>query len=81
MSNDNRTTVHIFGQQYTVIGEEGAGHVNKVANIVDKRMREIRHQNNNLDTKQLAVLTAVNITNDYLKLQERVRQLEGKKEE
>ncbi|MGM7702273.1 cell division protein ZapA [Pseudalkalibacillus sp. Hm43] len=81
MSNQNRTTVHIFGQQYTIIGEEGAGHVNKVADLVDQKMREIRHQTNNLDTKQLAVLTAVNITNDYLKLVERVKQLEGKKEE
>ncbi|WP_349408091.1 cell division protein ZapA [Pseudalkalibacillus sp. SCS-8] len=81
MSNHNRTTVHIFGQQYTIIGEEGAGHVNKVAEIVDKRMREIRQQTNNLDTKQLAVLTAVNITNDYVKLQEKYRQLVEKKED
>ncbi|MGP4082649.1 MULTISPECIES: cell division protein ZapA [Bacillaceae] len=81
MSNGNRTIVHIYGQQYTIVGEEDAGHVNRVASIVDKKMREIRHQSNNLDAKQLAVLTAVNITSDYLKLQERVRQLEKQKEE
>ncbi|MCF6408717.1 cell division protein ZapA [Pseudalkalibacillus salsuginis] len=81
MSNGNRTIVHIYGQQYTIVGEEDPGHVNRVASIVDKKMREIRHQSNNLDAKQLAVLTSVNITSDYLKLQERVRHLEKQKEE
>ncbi|WLD92300.1 cell division protein ZapA [Alkalihalobacillus sp. AL-G] len=82
MSNEkNRTTVHIYGQQYTIIGAEGPGHVHKVASIVDRKMRDIRQQSNSLDAKQLAVLTAVNIVDDYLKLQERVRQLEKKKED
>ncbi|WP_257346487.1 cell division protein ZapA [Pseudalkalibacillus decolorationis] len=81
VNNKKRTTVHIYGQHYTIIGAEGPAHVHKVASIVDDKMREIRQQSNSLDAKQLAVLTAVNIVDDYLKLQERVKQLENKKED
>ncbi|OOP68383.1 cell division protein ZapA, partial [Heyndrickxia oleronia] len=41
-----------------------------VASIVDAKMREIRSNNPSLDTSKLAVLTAVNTVNEYLKLKE-----------
>lgn len=39
-------------------------------------MREINSMNPSLDTSRLAVLTAVNAVNDYLKLQEKFEELE-----
>ncbi|KAB7668038.1 cell division protein ZapA [Bacillus sp. B1-b2] len=73
----NRTNVDIFGTQYVVIGEEPSSHVRLVASIVDKKMREIQGKNPILDSNKLAVLTAVNIVNDYIKLLDRVELLEN----
>ncbi len=68
----NRTSVDIYGQQYVIVGTENSSHIRLVASIVDDKMREISSKNPSLDTNKLAVLTAVNAVNDYLKLKERL---------
>ncbi|MDF0729045.1 cell division protein ZapA [Cytobacillus sp. S13-E01] len=65
-----RTTVDIYGQQYSIVGTESTSHVRLVASLVDAKMREISAKNPYLDSNKLAVLTAVNTVNDYLKLKE-----------
>lgn len=64
----NRTIVSIYGQQYTIVGQENPDQVKEVATLVDRKMRELRSKNPYLDSNKLAVLTAVNIGNDYLAL-------------
>ncbi|MDQ0256444.1 cell division protein ZapA [Evansella vedderi] len=63
-----RTSVTIYGQQYTIVGQENPEQVKKVAELVDRKMRELKSKNPYLDSNKLAVLTAVNIGNDYLSL-------------
>ena len=72
----NRITIDIYGVQYTIVGTESTRHIQQVASIVDGKMREIYAMNPSLDTSKLAVLTAINTVNDYLKLQDRLEQLE-----
>ncbi|GAE45943.1 Z-ring-associated protein [Mesobacillus boroniphilus JCM 21738] len=45
--------------------------------MVDDKMREIGSANPSLDTSKLAVLTAVNAVNDYIKMKDRVESLEA----
>ena len=66
----SRVTVDIFNHQYTIRGDEDANHVRLVASYVDQKMREIHNANEYLDTRELAVLTALNAMNKYLKLKE-----------
>jgi len=66
----SRVTVDIYNHQYTIRGNEDANQVRLVASYVDRKMREIYSTNEFLDTRELAVLTAVNSMNDYLKLKE-----------
>lgn len=66
----NRTTVMIHNRSYTIVGNEPASHVQLVASLVDQKMQEIQKMNQSLDTTSLAVLTAVNTMNNYLKLKE-----------
>ena len=73
----NRTNVKIYGTEYVILGQESSSHVRLVASIVDKKIREIYGKNPSLDTNKLAVLTAVNIVNDYIKLIDRVEELEN----
>ncbi|MBY0124025.1 cell division protein ZapA [Bacillus sp. S/N-304-OC-R1] len=72
----NRTSVDIYGQQYIIIGTESRSHIRLVASMVDDKMREISSKNPYLDTSKLAVLTAVNAVNDYIKLKDRLERLE-----
>lgn len=72
----NRTAVTIYGQQYMIIGTESTSHIRLVASLVDEKMREISSNNSALDVNKLAVLTAINAVNDYLKLKDRLEQLE-----
>lgn len=64
----NRLTVEIFGQQYNLTGKASPGHMRQVASYVDEKMRQIADKNPRLDTTRLAVLSAVNIADDYLQL-------------
>ncbi|WP_101844558.1 cell division protein ZapA [Halobacillus sp. Marseille-P3879] len=65
-----RITVEIYNRSYTVIGKEEPHHIRMVSNLVDQKMREIHEANPTLDTSKLAVLTAVNTMNEYIKLKE-----------
>ncbi|MFD3445374.1 cell division protein ZapA [Microbacteriaceae bacterium 4G12] len=68
--NRKRITVEIYNQQYSIVGEENSSHIRMVAAIVDDKMREINAKNPSLDVSKLAVLTAVNVVHDYIKLKE-----------
>lgn len=79
-----RIQVEIFNQTYTIVGDEREAHVRLVCGLVDEKMRELKQNNEHLDTSRLAVLTAVNVMNDYVKLQEeyvKLQRLVKEKEE
>lgn len=65
-----KITVDILQRPYTIVGKESENHIKLVASLVDQKMREIQSSIGHLDTSMLAVLTAVNTMNDYLKLKE-----------
>ncbi|SDM25214.1 cell division protein ZapA [Bacillus sp. OK048] len=79
MSNTEktRTTVDIYGQQYVILGTETQTHIRHVASLVDNKMREIGSKNPSLDVNKLAVLTAVNAVNDYIKMKEQLERLQA----
>lgn len=73
----SKITVEIYNKSYTIIGNESENHVRLVASLVDQKMNEIHEHNSHLDSTKLAVLTAVNTMNDYLKLKEDYAKLLG----
>ncbi|WP_248736393.1 MULTISPECIES: cell division protein ZapA [Neobacillus] len=73
----NRTTVDIYGQQYVIMGTESPSHIRLVASLVDDKMREINSKNPALDVSKLAVLTAVNAVNDYIKIKDQLERLQA----
>lgn len=78
----NRLTVEIYGQLYRLVGKDSDQHMKKVARHVDDTMKEFAQGNPRLDTTKLAVLSAVNIADEYFKLKaeydELLRLLEDK---
>lgn len=70
----NRTTVRIAGKEYTIASYDSEEYVNRVAGFVDRKMNELNLATR-LPTTQLAVLTAVNATDDMMKSREEIRRL------
>lgn len=67
--NSNKVTVNIFGQEYTIAGEESPEKIVQIASWVDQKMREIDELvGSKLPTSSLAVLSAINVAKDYFEL-------------
>ena len=62
----NRVTVTIAGQEYTLVATEDQGYVEKVAQHVDAQMKQVL-EGARVSLVDGAVLTAVNIANEYFK--------------
>lgn len=75
MAERNKVTVTINNRTYTIVGKESKKHVELIAKLVDEKMQEIYASNKHLDSTKLAVLTALNTMNDYVKLKEEFDQL------
>lgn len=58
------------------MGTESPSHIRLVASLVDDKMREISSKNPSLDVSKLAVLTAVNAVNDYIKIKDQFDRLQ-----
>lgn len=68
MTEKNKITVSIMGENYTIVSEESKEFVVKVADYVDQKMRVFSGSNSLLSYQKVAVLTALNIADDYHKL-------------
>lgn len=69
-----RTTVKIAGKEYNIAGYDSEEHVQRVAAYVDRKMNELALATK-LPSAQLAVLTAVNATDDMIKSRDEVLRL------
>ena len=74
--------VEIFGNRYTLKSEFPEEHVKRVADYVDGKMREVAQGTKSVDSLHIAILTALNIAQDYLQEQgsteELLQQIEEK---
>lgn len=68
MTNKNKVIVKILGQEYTIVGDESREFMQKVSNYVDDKMLEIAEKNKKFSTAMIAVLTSINIGDEYFKL-------------
>lgn len=69
-----RTTVKIAGRDYSIAGYDSAEHVQRVAALVDRKMRELDAATH-LPAGQIAVLTALNAADDMMKSRDEIRRL------
>jgi cell division protein ZapA len=69
------TRVDIFGQEYALRGQASEEHMRLVAALVNEKMQEIAQANPRFDLAKVAVLSAVNIADDYIKLVQEYNEL------
>lgn len=70
MSEKKKVDVRIAGNDYTLMGVESEEYIQKVGLYIDRKMNEIMKHNGKLSTSMAAVLTAINVADDFFKIYE-----------
>ncbi|HZX20970.1 MAG TPA: cell division protein ZapA [Clostridia bacterium] len=76
MGQKNKVIVKIHGQEYSVVGAEPKEYLLKVSSFVDDEMETIAKVNTKLSTSMIAVLTCINIADQYLKMKDHLDEIE-----
>lgn len=75
MGEDIRTTVSIYGEDYSLVGDLPEDVVKAIAYHVDNRIRVLASKNPRVSLNRLAILTALNVAEELFNLQEEHQQL------
>ena len=81
MTSKNKVVIRISGKDYTLVGVESDEYIQKVGLYIDKKMNEILIRNSTLSTSLAAVLTAINVADDFFKSRENVFLIRKEKED
>jgi len=76
MVERTKTVVRIGGREYTIKSVESEEYIHKVAIYVDKKIDEIQSRQPNLSTSMVVMLTAINLADEVIKLQEKIEKLQ-----
>ncbi len=76
-----KTIVSIGGKEYTICGTDSAEYIHRVALKVNGKLDEIKRANPDLNNIQLAMLTAINIADDYMKANDELQSLKKELEQ
>ena len=74
---DERVNVKIFGQDYLISGDKDKEDIEKVAEDVDNKMHLIARVTDKRGTGTIAVLTAINITDEYFDAMDEIERLKA----
>ncbi|MEO0206261.1 MAG: cell division protein ZapA [candidate division WOR-3 bacterium] len=70
-SQTNEVVVNIFGNDYRITSEDmDEERIKKIAEIVDKKMRDIHREFPLPSTTKIAVLACLNLVDEYLQKEE-----------
>lgn len=70
MAEKSTEKVEIFGQEYKIKGVGNPQYIHKIAGYVDKKMREIAHSSGIMSQSRIAILAALNITDELYQVRE-----------
>jgi cell division protein ZapA len=70
----NKVSVRIFGHEYVLTGDKSRDHMIRVAAYVDTKIHEVSSGFKNGSATALAVLSAVNIADEYFSVMDRVNE-------
>ncbi|MBO8138393.1 MAG: cell division protein ZapA [Desulfotomaculum sp.] len=69
-NEETRVEVEICGEYYTLKGKEPPEYIQKVAQYVNRKIKQVAGRNPRLSVTKAAVLAAINIADELNKLQE-----------
>lgn len=80
MLEKNKVKVNIFGDEYTLKAELSVNYMKKLAGYVDAKMHEFAQKGTSQGSHKVAVLTAVNLTNEIFNLRRELKHVKAKLE-
>ena len=75
LAEKNKVEIRIAGNDYTLVGTESDEYIQKIGLYIDRKMNEIMRSNSKLSTSMAAILTAVNVADDYFKASDSDKQV------
>lgn len=81
MDERNRVQVKIYGQEFTISGEQPRDHIIRVADHVDRAMHELAKNLPSCSTSSLASLAAVNCADEYYRSINSINELKAKNQQ
>ena len=81
MTDRRKINVLIDGRNFTVVGSEDERYIRELAAYVDTNIKKLANKNERLSPAMAATLAAVNITDEYFKLQSKHKELEKRAKE
>jgi cell division protein ZapA len=85
MGKERLVEIKVFGQNYTVKSDAEEDYIQAIAQYVNEKMEEVLKKTRSVSTLNVAILTALNIADDFLKEREKrmafVREVEAKSKE
>ena len=75
-----KVTVRIYGQDYTLIGDKNEEDIRIIADHVDEQMKDIGKNSTETSLGRIAVLSAVNIGEEFFDAQAECQRLRSEKE-
>lgn len=69
-TDQTRLTVNIYGQEYTIRGDEPPEYIMEVVTLVDKKMRQLGQRFPGSPVSKVAVLAALHLADELCKLKE-----------
>ena len=83
MNTKNDVEVIINGKQYTISGYESSEYLQRIATHINDKYAEFRQDEgyNRLDADMKNILLAINLSDDYYKVQESIQDLQREKED
>lgn len=70
--------VDIFGHDYILKADTEDGHIKRVADLVDQKMKEVSLSTTSSNVSNIAILAALNIAEEYLKIKDERDRAEAK---
>jgi cell division protein ZapA len=68
--------VNIYGREYSIRGEADPGYIAEIAHYLDMKMRQMTDNATVPSTSKVAILAALNITDELFQRDGRIRELE-----
>lgn len=62
--------VQIFGHEYIIKADNEDSHIRRVADFVDGKMKEVSVSTNTKSVTNIAILAALNIADEYIRIKE-----------
>jgi cell division protein ZapA len=60
--------VEIFGQVYTIKGEDDPSYIRDLASFIDAKMKEVQKGTGTIDPHRVAILTALTVSDELYRL-------------